>query len=819
MIPDGDAVTDPVGTIVTLVAAVGPAIEAGTLRRVVEQASGGRAKRRRLAAELAGDPSVLSTGRSPASKAAGDLLLALRAAGATGISPPWCAECGREVTSMQRRGDHWYCSPCFTRPETCGGCGSLRKATFRDRHGRPRCSECPDEDPRDPRELLVAIITSTDPGLDSGTVSTVLGDVVTKAAHLQKLAWALDEAPGLLTGDGARAGFPMVLRLIDALCEAGATRIHRPACPLCGRVVTLNKQLNGQRVCRSCVARSRAVPCSQCGRVCEPATRTPDGQPLCPYCLINDPANLEDCIRCGRRQRVATRTPEGPVCCSCNPRQVMSCTVCGRTAPCMVSKVTGQPWCGACARSWACCSRCGNLAPVKAGTRDQPLCAGCAAPGADLWKACPGCGDTGRLLAGGACRRCHLRDQVDRLLADPGTGRVRVGLEPLRQALAGVGRPEVALGWIRRDKVRALLTGLATGQRPLTHAVLDELPDSKSLRHLRSVLVASGALPARDEHLTRLEHWIRQALAARHDAGQHLLHSYAVWHVLRRLRQRARATPVTQHQASTAKENVTAAMAFLDWLDARDLTLATCAQGDLDTWMASASTAQKGRTGNFVRWARNRRHTRLDFPATRWNGPARTLDTEDRWNQARRLLHDEALKPEDRFAGLLVLLYAQQPAAISRLTLGNVHANDDRVLLHLGQEPVLLPEPLDGLARLLIATRQGHATIGDHGASPWLLPGGRPGQPISPYRLAERLHQIGIQPGPARSTALFQLAAEVPAAILARMLGVHINVAVAWQHASNGDWAPMPPTSAAGLLPQPVPSRHETRQSAGTRLS
>ncbi|MGH3278757.1 MAG: hypothetical protein ACRDNW_06430 [Trebonia sp.] len=341
MIPDGDAVTDPVGTIVALVAAVDPAIGAGALRQVVEQVGGGRAKRRRLAAELAADPSVLSTGLSPAGKAAGDLLLALRAAGATGISAPWCAECGREITSMQRRGDHWYCSPCFTRPETCAGCGSLRKASFRDRHGRPRCSQCPDEDPRDPRGLLVAIITSADPGLDPGTVNTVLSQVVTKAAHLQKLAWALDEAPGLLTGDGAKAAFPMVLRLIDALCEAGATRIQRPACPLCRRVVTLNKQLDGQRVCRACIARARAVPCSQCGRVCEPATRTPDGQPLCPYCLISDPDNLEDCIRCGRRQRVATRVPEGPVCGSCNPRQVMACAVCGRTAPCMVSKVTG----------------------------------------------------------------------------------------------------------------------------------------------------------------------------------------------------------------------------------------------------------------------------------------------------------------------------------------------------------------------------------------------------------------------------------------------------------------------------------------------
>ncbi|MFD7985497.1 hypothetical protein ACFRKE_02560 [Kitasatospora indigofera] len=32
------------------------------------------------------------------------------------------------------------------------------------------------------------------------------------------------------------------------------------------------------------------------------------------------------------------------------------------------------------------------------------------------------------------------------------------------------------------------------------------------------------------------------------------------------------------------------------------------------------------------------------------------------------------------------------------------------------------------------------------------------------------------------------LATEVPAAILARMLGVHIQVAVQWQKASASDW-------------------------------
>ncbi|MGN9907193.1 hypothetical protein ACTMTJ_06490 [Phytohabitans sp. LJ34] len=52
----------------------------------------------------------------------------------------------------------------------------------------------------------------------------------------------------------------------------------------------------------------------------------------------------------------------------------------------------------------------------------------------------------------------------------------------------------------------------------------------------------------------------------------------------------------------------------------------------------------------------------------------------------------------------------------------------------------------------------------------------------------ERLRQLGIHSGRARSTALFALSTELPAALLARMLGIHIAVAVAWQRASAGDW-------------------------------
>ena len=97
---------------------------------------------------------------------------------------------------------------------------------------------------------------------------------------------------------------------------------------------------------------------------------------------------------------------------------------------------------------------------------------------------------------------------------------------------------------------------------------------------------------------------------------------------------------------------------------------------------------------------------------------------------------------------LLVLLYAQGPAAISRLTLDHVHVGEQHVRLRLGREPIVLPGPLDAIVLQLSASRRGHAALGDQGSSRWLFPGGQPGQPISAYRLAQRLRQLGLRPGP-----------------------------------------------------------------------
>jgi hypothetical protein len=125
----------------------------------------------------------------------------------------------------------------------------------------------------------------------------------------------------------------------------------------------------------------------------------------------------------------------------------------------------------------------------------------------------------------------------------------------------------------------------------------------------------------------------------------------------------------------------------------------------------------------------------------------------------------------------------------------------------------VLPEPLAGLVLDLLATRRASTIINAPGIIPWLFPGRRHGQPISPDQLGQRLKQIGIRSGRDGSTALLTLAAEIPAAILARLLGIHISVA--WQRASAGDWmtyaADVSRRTPGAMMTQHVPVIQLTR--------
>jgi hypothetical protein len=266
--------------------------------------------------------------------------------GASSISPPVCAECGKHLRTFRRRGEHWYCAVCGARPRPCASCGQDRIVATVDRRGQSRCSQCPDHDPRDPVALRVEVITRLDPTLAAETITAAAHKVHSRPAKLRRLGWAIEDAPDLLAGRGAHAPLPGVLRLIDGLW-----------------------------CCPNCVAKSRAQPCVRCGAVREAATRDENGRPLCPYCLITDPADQETCISCGERRRVSVRTPSGPLCEKCRPVKTMTCSTCGQHAPFYISKATGEPWCETCRQRWARCTACGQQRPVRGGTLTAPLCA------------------------------------------------------------------------------------------------------------------------------------------------------------------------------------------------------------------------------------------------------------------------------------------------------------------------------------------------------------------------------------------------------------------------------------------------------------
>ena len=78
--------------------------------------------------------------------------------------------------------------------------------------------------------------------------------------------------------------------------------------------------------------------------------------------------------------------------------------------------------------------------------------------------------------------------------------------------------------------------------------------------------------------------------------------------------------------------------------------------------------------------------------------------------------------------------------------------------------------------------------IGSRPGSGWLFAGLLPGRPITPARLAERLRALGIPVKAGRRAALIDLAAQLPAAVLADLLGLHPTTAVAWMHQAGGDW-------------------------------
>jgi hypothetical protein len=361
------------------------------------------------------------------------------------------------------------------------------------------------------------------------------------------------------------------------------------------------------------------------------------------------------------------------------------------------------------------------------------LCAECA--GVAPLAVCRTCATEDRPYAHGDCVRCALAASARQLVGDPDGP-----LGPVYHAIVAAPQPYSAHNWLRSSAAAAILGEIAAGTVALTHEALDAQRRRRGADYLRHLLVAHGVLAPRDDELVRLE-------AVEDTTGRRLLASYATWRVLRRARARAGRIPTgartpTRH----AKTCLNAAIAFLAHLERGGRTLDACTQADIDMWLTDGPPAAAD-VADFLDWAATgNRIERFVVPAApRGHGP--TLDADARWDNARRCLHDDTLEIGDRVAGSLVLLYGQQ---LSRI------------------------RPYSG--------------VGSPAASPWLFTGLDPGRPLTASQLGQRLRHLGIEPAPARRAALVDLAARLPAAVIAKLLNITPATAVRWVQDTGADW-------------------------------
>ena len=704
-----------------------------------------------LGAHMAAHPDALTSGSSLCPTVLLRLTHVLREAGHP-VVRPGCACCGRIRADLRQLSEEGrICSSCDSRSRkngTCGRCGAAGVQIVARRPEGGICHRCYRRDPQVVEECR-----------DCGRVRNPAVRLPDGGA-LCHACWKRPQHTCVSCGKTAPAA---LLAEEGAYCHLCYDRHRRPLrqCGKCGRMAKIHRNArDGQPdLCDRCY-RGPEQECSRCGRV-RPCVRVTSDEPICHTCYARDERPRMTCARCQRDMPVNAFWPIGPVCQGCYTaivRTPAECAHCHQSHPLIGRAANGAGLCGSCA-------------------------------GTDIDFTCRQCGRSGHPYGHGRCAYCVLADKVTELLTGP-DGAVAPELEPLAEAFTRVRLPFNAIHWIRQSPAAGLIKHLVAQQRPITHDLLDELPPGHSLHYLRQILVQTGILPQRDEDLERVPAWLEHHLAGQPPGHARLVRPFLHWSLLRRARSRAARRPFPASIGRQLRIRVLIALELLAWIDQQGTTLAELCQDDVDRWLAEEQTQRRYRVSYFLNWTTDRGLSRrLTVPAIPRQEPADFLGEDQRWQLLQRCLTDGTLPIGVRAAGALVLLFGLQLQRIRHLTAGQITDKDDNAYLTAGRQPVLLPPRLGAILRELAAQPPPRLMI-SHGpdAPRWLFPGRVPGQPLDLHSLINQLNRHGISARPARNGALAALASDLPAAVLADFLGIHVNTAVRWVIYVRKDW-------------------------------
>ena len=728
-----------------------------------------------------------------------------------------CKDCGRVALLQVGR-----CAACraVLCAVSCAKCGIVRRPQRRFSPIEAWCGTCCKRD--DSANARAAVRSDVIRVLKELNVDPVIGgaafDAVVGHRDVALLATAIRDDDVF---NGSTSAPLVVDRLIAVLRLNGATTVAAPGCMFCGGTHRLRARFEGRRICEPCAHVARASPCTKCA-VLVVRPRHPGEAVVCVPCRATArAARVGHCVNCGQERHLVRRHADRAsrqLCADCVPATIVDCSVCGLRRAGNSGARSGRARCNVCASPRATCSVCHSpdrvievkwaSGPVCRSCRAKLLarrssCVGCGhirridprntnghahcstCAGLTPFNVCRGCGIEDRLYRGGRCFACVLDIRLDELLAENAT------FEPFRLLLRDSRAPRTVLRWLSSPVVATTIAAMTTTTLSLSHATLDDAGPRSGVAHLRAVLVEAGILEPRDEATARLEAFVDAKVRSVERAeDRKMIEAFGHWHVLRRYRHRVARYRGTRHPVDTgdARNDVHCAISFLDWLHEHNITLATCTQHHVDKWVTSGPAGRRF-AKDFVRWAVKRRlATGIDIKLAPRQIPARTMSSEQLTVLVRRFLTDDTIRLPERVAGLLVMCFAQSLSRIVRLRRSDIESSDGHEWVRFGATPIELPDPIGIIVRMMCDNGKGRATSGAAKPSPWLFPGGHPGRPIGAQAMAIRLNAHGINAKMARTTAMLDLAAELPPAVLADMIGLVPNTAVRWVHAAGGDW-------------------------------
>jgi len=429
--------------------------------------------------------------------------------------------------------------------------------------------------------------------------------------------------------------------------------------------------------------------------------------------------------------------------------------------------------CGPCfttaARNYGPCAFCGTerLLPGRSNT-GQDICRDCA--GITTKLDCDKCGREGERLRGGQCARCVVTGDLEQILKPHTPPDMRI--KRLVTELAAVPRPESIITWMRHPVTNDLLHRIGTRDLQLTHDAFDALPPSRSLEHLREMLVHHRMMPDRgDPRLARFQAWLDQRLATlKPTPAIHApIEQFARWHHLRRLRDATNPPRNMDNATRCAKQEITEAGKFLRWLlDEHHTTVNDLQQAHLDVYLSEGTTTRTT-IRNFIHW-RARAGIAPPFRTSHRTACTTPLaSTTQRLKLIKTVIDAEHTQISTRIAALILLLYGIPVRKISELTLDDVETTAKQTTIRIGTLPAPIPEPLLPYFHQHLAERGNHHTMNHR--TQWLFPGTRAGHHIVEQALMQRLRRLGIDIQAARNAALHDLTKEIDPASLAELLG------------------------------------------------